>query len=76
MLRDCGRIRLTAACQQLRTRTCTDLHLALYCFTDPIVESSSRVTFAPWDVAFAGLPALFTQARLDPVRLCLLMLTP
>eukprot|EP00993_Chasmostoma_nieuportense_P001124 NODE_2031_length_1299_cov_17.297782_g1933_i0.p1 GENE.NODE_2031_length_1299_cov_17.297782_g1933_i0~~NODE_2031_length_1299_cov_17.297782_g1933_i0.p1 ORF type:complete len:300 (-),score=62.28 NODE_2031_length_1299_cov_17.297782_g1933_i0:24-923(-) len=68
MLRDCKRVEVHAACQQLRTRDCEDLQLFLYCSTDPIIETSSRVRFQTWVVAFPGLTEMFATARLDPAN--------
>ena len=58
-LRDCQDCEFTIACKQLRTRDCSNCRISLYSKTDPIIETSTRLRFAP-----------FTGAcpRLDEVR--------
>ena len=51
--------------RQLRCRECEDC--ALHLFTlGPVIESSTRLTFAPWAVSYPRLPEHFAAANLDP----------
>jgi len=66
-LRNCTGCTVTVACRQLRTRECVDCDVYLYCATkSPIIESSSRMRFHPFDAAWPGLTAQFAAAKLNP----------
>lgn len=67
-LRDCCNCTFTVACKQLRTRDCHECRVNLYSLTDPVVEASTGLTFAPYNGAYAGLDAHFRAAALDPQR--------
>ncbi|EGB12705.1 hypothetical protein AURANDRAFT_7976, partial [Aureococcus anophagefferens] len=54
-VRDCKNCTVSLACQQLRTRDCADTTFYLYAATEPIVESSQNLSFAPFNVAYDGL---------------------
>jgi hypothetical protein len=57
---------VTVACKQLRMRDCRNVTVYLYAKTDPIVEASGGIVFAPFNGACAGLRAAFSSASLDP----------
>ncbi|KAH8053620.1 hypothetical protein JL722_9466 [Aureococcus anophagefferens] len=66
-VRDCKNCTtVSLACQQLRTRDCADTTFYLYAATEPIVESSQNLSFAPFNVAYDGLGAQFEKAGFDP----------
>ena len=44
----------TIACRQLRTRDCHDCTFHLYVKTEPIIETSHNVRFAPFNAAYRG----------------------
>ncbi|GFR49912.1 hypothetical protein Agub_g12020, partial [Astrephomene gubernaculifera] len=67
-LRDCRDCELCVAARQLRTRDCHGLDMALYCATQPSIETSTRITFSCWRGAYPGLSEHFKRARLDPDR--------
>jgi hypothetical protein len=41
--------------KQLRTRDCVDCSFALYSLTDPIIETSRGMAFAPFNGAYNGI---------------------
>jgi len=45
-VRDSTECKLLVACQQFRMRDCTQLDVALFCTTKPIIESSTTVRLA------------------------------
>ena len=57
---------VTVAAKQLRMRDCSRVTVYLYAKTDPIVEASSLITFAPFNGACSGLAEAFSAASLDP----------
>ena len=65
MMRSCEEVTLHAVCRQLRCRECTDCTLRLFTL-GPIIESSSRIKFHPWDAAYPRLTSHFAAAKLDP----------
>jgi protein XRP2 len=48
-MRNCKRCTVTVACQQLRLRECFDSTFFVYCGTQPVIESSTGLTFSPWN---------------------------
>lgn len=54
--------------KQLRTRDCVQCDFYLYSQTDPIIETSSAMRFAPFNGAYNGLRQHFMAARLDPTN--------
>ncbi|VDP10621.1 unnamed protein product [Heligmosomoides polygyrus] len=46
-LRDCQSCTVLVACQQLRTRDCRTLRIAVHCATQPIIEETSNAVFHP-----------------------------
>ena len=63
-IRDCDNCTLIVAAQQLRTRDCKKLLIKLFCPTEPIVETSTEVEFAQWNVAIPNGNVLFEKAGL------------
>lgn len=52
--------------KQLRTRDCTNCTVNLYSKTDPIIEKSSGMVIAPFNLSYPGLDTHFKAAALDP----------
>ena len=65
-IRDCKGCTVSLACQQLRTRDCEDTTFYLYAATEPIVETSANLRFAPFNAAYNGLAAQFAKAGFEP----------
>jgi hypothetical protein len=56
------------ATRQLRTRDCKNCTFFLYTFTEPVIESSSDLAFAPFFASYPGLSKHFTETSMDPER--------
>ena len=54
MARGCTGLRLSAACRQIRFLRCEDGVIRLFTL-GPVLESCTRMLFAPWDAAYPGL---------------------
>ena len=67
-LRNLSGCSVTVACKQLRVRDCRDCTFYLYAKTEPVIEASSGLSFAPYNGACAGLGAAFAAAALDPLH--------
>lgn len=67
-IRDCRDCTLCVAARQLRTRDCKNLSIALYCATQPSIETSTGIVFSCWRGAYPGLTEHFAKARLDPTK--------
>jgi len=65
-IRDCRNCEFTVACKQLRVRDCRDVTFHLFSMTDPVIETSTDLTFTPFNGAYTGLAEDFKKARLDP----------
>jgi len=63
MMRNCSRVEVHAACRQFRCRDCQDCTARLFT-PGPIIESSVRMLFGPWDAGYAGLRAQLRAANL------------
>lgn len=63
-VRNCKKCDFVAACQQLRTRDCEDCRFALFCTTEPVIETSVRMAFACFDFFYFSLRQHFTSAGL------------
>ena len=59
-LRDCKRCRVVAACGQFRTRDCQQVDTYLHCSTQPIIEASTQMRFACYQLYY---PQLKGRAR-------------
>jgi hypothetical protein len=64
-VRDCSNCTFTVACKQLRVRDCADCVFNLYAKTDPIIESSRNLQFAPFNGQYDGIDEHFRRANLD-----------
>jgi len=65
-IRDCKRCRLVVACRQFRTRQCSDLHVMLFCAAgQPIIETSTNIAFASFNLSYKSLPAQFKAANMS-----------
>ncbi|KAE8901442.1 hypothetical protein PF005_g11847 [Phytophthora fragariae] len=67
-VRNCSNCVFTIACKQLRTRDCSSCSIYLYSLTDPIIETSQQMTFAPFNGAYCGIERNFADARLEPTN--------
>ncbi len=65
-LRDCSDCTVSVACRQLRTRDCHNCKIFLHCKTDPIIELSDGITFAPFNGAYPEHARHLASAGLDP----------
>lgn len=65
-IRDCEDCVITVACKQLRTRDCHRCTFFLYSKTDPVIETSSWLKFAPFNASYPGLTQQFRSANLPP----------
>ncbi|KAL6740401.1 hypothetical protein Aduo_013757 [Ancylostoma duodenale] len=64
-LRDCQSCTVLTACQQLRTRDCRTLRIALHCATQPIIEETSNAVFHPLSLHYDSFIDDMTAARLS-----------
>ncbi|CAE8674458.1 unnamed protein product, partial [Polarella glacialis] len=67
-VRDCEDCVFWMAVQQLRTNNCRRCTFFLYSKTEPIIETSEDLAFAPWTASYPGCRAQFEQTRFDPER--------
>lgn len=65
MLRECVGLHVSAVCRQLRCRDCDTCELRLFTL-GPIIESSQRMTFGRWNVAYPKLASHFAAASINP----------
>lgn len=65
MIRNCKSMNCVVACQQFRTRDCTDCKFSLLCTTEPIIETSTHIQFACFDFNYFSLRAQLSAARLN-----------
>ncbi|CAN0068204.1 unnamed protein product, partial [Ectocarpus sp. 8 AP-2014] len=68
-VRNCTGCVFTVACKQLRTRDCEDCEFRLYCKTEPIIETSHGMTFAPFNGAYVGHAEHLREAGLTTLNL-------
>nr|VZI12213.1 unnamed protein product [Spirometra erinaceieuropaei] len=54
-VRNCTNCRILASCQQYRVRDCNVVTTFLACTSDPIIESSSELKFAPYQFSYPEL---------------------
>ncbi|KAL9181594.1 hypothetical protein ACHAXT_010399 [Thalassiosira profunda] len=66
-VRNCTNCSFTVACKQLRTRDCQDCTFNLYCRTEPAIETSTGMRFAPFNGAYPGHRTAMILADLDPL---------
>ena len=65
-VRNCSGYSLSIAARQLRVRDCTDVTFYLYTCTEPVIEASSNLRFAPFNSSYPQQSIHFTKANLDP----------
>jgi protein XRP2 len=65
-LRDCSDCIITAACGQFRTKNCNNLQVFLFCSSDPSIEYSTNIYFAPYSFNYPSQASHFAKAGLDP----------
>ncbi|VDL70451.1 unnamed protein product [Nippostrongylus brasiliensis] len=65
-IRDCESCTVLVACQQLRTRDCRGLRLALHCATQPIIEETTNAVFHPLTLHYDKFTDDMIGARLSP----------
>eukprot|EP00762_Andalucia_godoyi_P008371 ANDGO_07355.mRNA.1 Protein FAM188A homolog len=65
-LRDCENCTFAIATRQFRCRDCVNCTVFLYCATEPIIETSTGLKFAPWNAAYKHQGVHFERAGLDP----------
>jgi len=64
-VRDCKNCTFWITTRQLRTRDCKDCIFYLHSHTEPIIESSQDLAFAPFSASYPGLTQHFEGAKLD-----------
>ena len=64
-IRNCHNCSFTIAGKQLRTRDCKNCTINLYCKTEPIIETSTEMTFASFNGAYPGHYKAMQNANLD-----------
>mmetsp|Transcript_12145 Transcript_12145/g.15147 ORF Transcript_12145/g.15147 Transcript_12145/m.15147 type:complete len:326 (+) Transcript_12145:107-1084(+) len=67
-VRNCRDCTFTVACKQLRTRDCHNCTFYLYCKTEPVIETSVDMRFAPFNGDYPGHETDMTNADLDAGR--------
>jgi len=67
-VRNCTGCTFAVACKQLRTRECLGCTFYLLCNTEPVIELSSELQFAPFHAAWPELPESLASAGLDPAN--------
>lgn len=65
-VRDCKNCTFWVATRQLRTRGCTGCSFYLHSHTEPIIEASKELRFAPFAASYAGLADHMAAAKMDP----------
>lgn len=66
--RECKNCTFWIAAQQLRTRDCHNCTYYLYSKTEPVIESSTGLSFAPFCAFYPGQTEHFTRVGFDPDR--------
>jgi protein XRP2 len=64
-LRDCSDCIVTAACGQFRTKNCSNLRVFLFSNSDPSIEYSTTLYFAPYSMKYPLQDSHFLKAGLD-----------
>lgn len=67
-VRDCKGCTFWVATRQLRTRDCVDCKFFLHSHTEPIIESSKDLAFAPFAASYPGVAEHFREAKMDADR--------
>ena len=66
MIRTCKNCSISTIASQIRFRDCQNIKVFAFCKTDPAVESSYNIFFAPYNAFFPHLKELFTKANFTP----------
>ena len=64
----CRGCMITVACSHLIISECQDLIVFLLTASEPVLDSSSQITFAPYNLAYPFLHSHFSRAELDPTK--------
>jgi len=67
-VRNCDGCTFWVATKQFRTRDCTNCTFYLHSHTEPIIETSSDISLAPFAAEYPGLAAQFREAKFDLER--------
>lgn len=67
-IRNCSNCNFIIACQQFRSRDCKDCRFALFCTTEPIIETSVGMQFACFDFFYFSLREQLALAGLKVVN--------
>eukprot|EP00929_Paragymnodinium_shiwhaense_P056452 TRINITY_DN28244_c0_g2_i1.p1 TRINITY_DN28244_c0_g2~~TRINITY_DN28244_c0_g2_i1.p1 ORF type:complete len:1009 (+),score=262.71 TRINITY_DN28244_c0_g2_i1:148-3174(+) len=67
-IRECSDCTFWVAARQLRTRDCHRCRFYLYSQTEPVIETSTKLSFAPWAAAYPLCSRHFEQACFEPER--------
>ena len=67
-VRNCTGCTFAIACKQLRTRECFGCTFYLLCNTEPVIELSSGLQFAPFHAAWPELRDSLASATIDPAN--------
>ncbi|CAJ1408291.1 unnamed protein product, partial [Effrenium voratum] len=67
-VRDCEDCVFWIAAQQLRTRDCKRCSFFLYSKTEPVIESSEDLAFAPWSASYPCSKAHFEKLGFNPEK--------
>jgi protein XRP2 len=63
-IRNCTGCEITVACSQFRSRDLNQSTVYLYSPNDPIIESSTDLTFGPWNLKYTNLGAQSETAKI------------
>lgn len=64
-LRDCSQCKAVIACQQFRSRDCKGIDIMLYCDTQPIIESTTKIRFGCFHYFYPELKDQFASSGLS-----------
>ena len=64
--RDCSNCTISVACSQFRCRDLSDSTIYLFAQNDPIIESSSNLKFAPYNLAYPKLDEHVAAVGFNP----------
>lgn len=67
-VRECEDCVFWIANQQLRTRDCKRCTFHLYSKTEPVIETSEDMAFAPWSASYPMAQEHFARFKFDPAR--------
>jgi len=57
--------RISVISKQLRFRDCENCRIFTYCNSDPVIEASTNIIFAPFNYAFPNAKELFLKAKFE-----------